>query len=97
MQPEGRIVSLFRNGEISQPKPSCIDTNTLPELIKDPHGRVARRVLDAGVDNVCTSIIAASRAAVRRAQGRSARLRRRAEELLAEIQVLPFGEPAGSE
>jgi tRNA(fMet)-specific endonuclease VapC len=37
-----------------------LDTNILSELIKDPHGAVAEKVLNAGPDNVCTSIIAAA-------------------------------------
>jgi tRNA(fMet)-specific endonuclease VapC len=74
-----------------------LDTNILSELIKDPHGRVARKVLDAGVDNVCTSIIAAAELRYGALKKRSTRLRRQAEELLAEIQVLPFDEPADAE
>ena len=74
-----------------------LDTNILSELINDPHGRVARKVLDAGVDNVCTSIIAAAELRYGTLKKRSTRLRRQAEELLAEIQVLPFDEPADAE
>jgi tRNA(fMet)-specific endonuclease VapC len=73
------------------------DTNILSELIKDPHGRVARKVLDAGVDNVCTSIIAAAELRYGALKKRSTRLRRQAEELLAEIQVLPLDEPVDAE
>jgi len=74
-----------------------LDTNILSELIKDPHGRVARKVLDAGVDNVCTSIIAAAELRYGALKKRSTRLRRQAEELLAEIQVLPLDEPVDAE
>lgn len=74
-----------------------LDTNILSELIKDPHGRVARKVLDAGVDNVCTSIIAAAELRYGALKKRSTRLRRQAEELLAEIPVLPLDEPVDAE
>jgi tRNA(fMet)-specific endonuclease VapC len=74
-----------------------LDTNILSELIKDPHGRVARKVLDAGVDNVCTSIIAAAELRYGALKKKSTRLRRQTEELLAEIQVLPFDEPVDAE
>jgi tRNA(fMet)-specific endonuclease VapC len=74
-----------------------LDTNILSELIKDPHGRVARKVLDAGSDNVCTSIIVAAELRYGALKKRSTRLRRQAEELLAEIQVLPLDEPVDAE
>jgi tRNA(fMet)-specific endonuclease VapC len=74
-----------------------LDTSILSELIKDPHGRVARKVLDAGVDNICTSIVAAAELRYGALKKRSTRLRRQAEELLAEIQVLPLDEPVDAE
>jgi tRNA(fMet)-specific endonuclease VapC len=74
-----------------------LDTNILSELIKDPHGDVAERVLKAGPDNVCTSIIAAAEVRYGALRKNSVRIRRKAEELLAEIQVLPFDQPADVE
>jgi tRNA(fMet)-specific endonuclease VapC len=74
-----------------------LDTNILSELIKDPHGAVAERVLKAGPDHVCTSIIAAAEVRYGAFRKNSVRIRRRAEELLTEIQVLPFDEPADVE
>jgi len=37
-----------------------LDTNIVSELVKNPAGRVARRVEEAGVANICTSIIVAA-------------------------------------
>ena len=74
-----------------------LDTNILSELIKDPHGRVARKMLDAGVDNVFTSVIAAAELRYGALRKGSTRLRKQVGELLAEIQVLPCDEPADVE
>jgi tRNA(fMet)-specific endonuclease VapC len=74
-----------------------LDTNILSELMNDPRGRIARKVLDAGVDNVCTSIIAAAELRYGALTKKSLRLRREVEELLDEIQVLSFDEPADAE
>jgi tRNA(fMet)-specific endonuclease VapC len=65
--------------------------------MNDPHGRLARKVLDAGVDNVCTSIIAAAELRYGALKKKSLRLRREVEKLLDEIQVLSFAEPADAE
>jgi tRNA(fMet)-specific endonuclease VapC len=54
-------------------------------------------VLDAGVENVCTSIIAAAELRYDALKKRSVRLRREVEELLSEILVLPFDDPADTE
>jgi len=39
-----------------------LDTNIISDLIKDPQGRAAQRIVNVGEDNICTSInIAAAR------------------------------------
>jgi tRNA(fMet)-specific endonuclease VapC len=74
-----------------------LDTNILSALIKDPHGRVAEKMLKAGPDNVCTSIIAAAELHYGAVKSKSIRIRRKVEELLSEIEVLPFDKPADVE
>lgn len=74
-----------------------LDTNVLSELVKDRHGHIGGKVLEAGVDNVCTSIIAAAELRFGALKKRSARIRREVEELLSEIEVLPFDDPADRE
>jgi tRNA(fMet)-specific endonuclease VapC len=74
-----------------------LDTNILSELVKNRHGRIAGKVLDAGVDNVCTSIVAAAELRYGALKKRSVRIRREVEELLSEILVLPFDDPADTE
>jgi len=74
-----------------------LDTNILSKLINDDSGRIASKVIAAGADNVCTSIIAAAELRYGALKKKSVRLRREVEELLAEMQVLPFDEPADAE
>jgi len=74
-----------------------LDTNILSKLINEDNDRIAKKVIDAGADNVCTSIIAAAELRYGALKKKSLRLRREVEELLAEMQVLPFEEPADAE
>ncbi len=74
-----------------------LDTNILSDLIRNPQGRAARRIAKAGEDNVCTSIIVAAELRYGCAKSGSARLRLAVEELLNEIDVLPFEAPADAD
>lgn len=74
-----------------------LDTNILSDLIRNPQGRAARRIAKAGEDNVCTSIIVAAELRYGCAKSGSARLRQAVEELLNEIDVLPFEAPADAD
>lgn len=71
-----------------------LDTNILSDLIRNPQGRAARRLAKVGEGNVCTSIIVAAELRYGCAKSGSARLRQAVEELLNEIDVLPFEAPA---
>jgi tRNA(fMet)-specific endonuclease VapC len=75
-----------------------LDTNVLSELIDDPHGRIAMKVLSFGPDNLCTSAIVAAELHYGVAKGRSLAHRRRVEELLwQELEVLEFNHRAAQE
>ena len=74
-----------------------LDTNILSDLIKNPQGRVARRIAKAGETSVCTSIIVAAELRYGCAKSGSAKLRKAVEDLLGEIDVLPFEVPADSD
>lgn len=74
-----------------------LDTNILSELIRNPQGKAARRIAKAGEDNVCTSIIVAAELRYGCAKSGSARLRKAVDELLGEIDVLPFEMPADAD
>lgn len=74
-----------------------LDTNILSDLIRNPQGKAARRIAKAGEASVCTSIIVAAELRYGCAKSGSAKLRNAVEELLAEIEVLPFDAPADAD
>ena len=71
-----------------------LDTNIVSELIRNPQGKAAKRIGRAGEDNICTSIIVAAELRYGCARSGSNRLRKAVEDLLGEINVLPFDVPA---
>ena len=71
-----------------------LDTNILSDLIRNPHGKAARRIAKVGENSVCTSIIVAAELRYGCAKSGSAKLRKAVEDLLGEINVLPFEAPA---
>jgi tRNA(fMet)-specific endonuclease VapC len=73
-----------------------LDTNIISDLIRNPQGRAAKRIAKAGDDNICTSIIVASELRYGCAKSGSERLLKAVEDLLGEIDVLPFDVPADS-
>jgi tRNA(fMet)-specific endonuclease VapC len=74
-----------------------LDTNILSDLIRNPQGRTARRIAKVGENNVCTSIIVAAELRYGCAKSGSMRLRKAVEDLLGEIDVLPFEAPADAD
>lgn len=71
-----------------------LDTNILSDLIRNPQGKAAKRIAKVGEDNVCTSIIVAAELRYGCARSGSRRLIAAVEELLSEIDILPFDVPA---
>jgi tRNA(fMet)-specific endonuclease VapC len=74
-----------------------LDTNIISDLIRNPQGRAAKRIAKAGEDNICTSIIVAAELRYGCAKSGSSRLLKAVEDLLGEINVLPFDVPADAE
>jgi tRNA(fMet)-specific endonuclease VapC len=74
-----------------------LDTNVISDLIRNPQGKTAKRIARAGEDRICTSIIVAAELRYGCAKRGSNRLTRAVENLLAEIDVLPFEAPADAE
>jgi tRNA(fMet)-specific endonuclease VapC len=74
-----------------------LDTNIISDLIKNPQGKAAKRIAKAGEDTICTSIIVAAELRYGCAKSGSERLLKAVEELLGEIDVLPFDVPADTE
>jgi tRNA(fMet)-specific endonuclease VapC len=74
-----------------------LDTNIISDLIRNPQGRAAKRIAKLGEDNICTSIIVAAELRYGCAKSGSKRLFKAVEDLLGEINVLPFEVPADTE
>ena len=74
-----------------------LDTNIISDLIRNPKGKTAKRVVDVGNDNVCTSIIVAAELRYGSVKSGSKRLLQLVEGLLGEIKVLSFETPADVE
>jgi tRNA(fMet)-specific endonuclease VapC len=71
-----------------------LDTNIISDLIRNPQGRAAQWIAKVGEDNICTSIIVAAELRYGCAKSGSKRLLKAVEDLLGEINVLPFDVPA---
>ncbi|HLH87611.1 MAG TPA: type II toxin-antitoxin system VapC family toxin [Xanthobacteraceae bacterium] len=71
-----------------------LDTNAISDLIRNPRGKVAKRVAKVGEDKVCTSIIVAAELRYGCSRSGSKRLLKALEDVLGEITVLPFDVPA---
>ncbi len=67
-----------------------LDTNILSELIRDPHGALAKRAVAEPDGSVCTSIIVACELRFGALRKGSALLAERVELLLSRLSVLPF-------
>jgi tRNA(fMet)-specific endonuclease VapC len=74
-----------------------LDTNIISDLIKNPKGKATRHIASVGEDNICTSIIVAAELRYGCAKKDSKRLLKAVEDLLGEIEVLPFDIPADVE
>src|SRR5665213_2512435 len=74
-----------------------LDTDVISDLMKNPSGKAAKRIARVGEDNICTSIIVAAELRYGCAKKGSDRLLKSVEDLLAEIDVLPFESPADAE
>jgi tRNA(fMet)-specific endonuclease VapC len=74
-----------------------LDTNIISDLIRNPKGKAAKRVAKVGDDAVCTSIIVAAELRYGCAKSGSSRLLKAVEDILEEINILPFDVPADAE
>ena len=74
-----------------------LDTNIVSDLIRNPQGKVAKRIAKLGEDNICTTIIVAAELRYGCAKSGSKRLLKAVEDLLSEMNVLPFEVPADTE
>jgi len=71
-----------------------LDTNIVSDLVRNPQGRIARRIAEVGEDAVCTSVIVAAELRYGAAKKASERLTVQLERVLTGLQILPLEEPA---
>ena len=71
-----------------------LDTNVVSDLVREPQGRVMRRIREVGEAQVCTSIIVAAELRYGAAKKGSRRLTAQLESVLGALEVLPFEAPA---
>jgi tRNA(fMet)-specific endonuclease VapC len=74
-----------------------LDTNIISDLIRNPQGKAAQRIAKVGEDSICTSIVVAAELRYGCAKNGSPRLQKSVDDLLDEIEVLPFEPPADLE
>jgi tRNA(fMet)-specific endonuclease VapC len=74
-----------------------LDTNIVSDLIRNPQGKAAQRIAKVGEDRVCTSVIVAAELRYGCAKTGSPRLTKAVNDLLTELDVLPFEIPAEAE
>lgn len=71
-----------------------LDTNILSDLVRNPQGRVTRRIREVGEARVCTSIIVAAELRYGATKKGSPGLTAQLEAVLGALEVLPFEAPA---
>ena len=71
-----------------------LDTNIVSDLIRNPQGKVAKRIGDVGEANVCTSIIVAAELRYGAVKKGSDRLTAQLDSVFGALEILPFEAPA---
>lgn len=67
-----------------------LDTNILSNLIRQPQGPIAGKIIRTGEARICTSIIVAAELRYGAARSGSAKLSRQVEAVLDAMDILPF-------
>lgn len=67
-----------------------LDTNILSDLVRNPQGKIARKIAKVGEATVCTSIIVACELRYGAAKKGSPRLSEQLEAILAPLEILPL-------
>ncbi len=71
-----------------------LDTNILSDLVRNPQGMVAQKIVSVGESAVCTSIIVAGELRFGARKLGSQRLSNQLNAILSAIEILPLEEPA---
>ena len=71
-----------------------LDTNIVSDLVRNPAGKVAKKIRKVGVEAICVSIICAAELRFGCAKRNSPRLTTIVEDLLTELNIVAFDAPA---
>lgn len=70
-----------------------LDTSVVSDLVRNPQGRVTRKIAEVGEEAIATSIVVSAEIRFGAAKRGSARLTAQVEAILAVMQVLPLEPP----
>ena len=70
-----------------------LDTNVISDMVRNPDGAAARRVVEVGDDALCTSAVVASELRYGLRKKGAVALARRVEAVLQEIVIVPYDAP----
>jgi len=82
---------------LTKPFRYLLDTNILSDLVRQPQGAVASRIVQAGEETICTSIIVASELRFGAEKSDSDKLTDRVDLILSAIEILSLESPADRE
>jgi len=71
-----------------------LDTNILSDLVRQPQGKIARKISSVGEQTICTSIIVAAELRYGAAKSGSRTLTDRVDLILSALEILPLEPPA---
>ena len=74
-----------------------LDTNIVSDLVRNPAGKVARKLRDVGEEAICVSIIVAAELRFGVMKNGSPGLKRKIEGILARVAIVPLEAPADVE
>jgi tRNA(fMet)-specific endonuclease VapC len=74
-----------------------LDTNIISELVRNPAGKVAKRIRKVGDENLCVSIITSAELRFGCIKRGSTPLTEVVEKILSELDILPFDQPADTD
>lgn len=70
-----------------------LDTNVISDLLRNPHGRAAKRIAEVDPDAICVSIITAAELRYGCAKKKSVKLLAHVEAVLESVQILALEVP----
>jgi tRNA(fMet)-specific endonuclease VapC len=82
---------------LTKPFRYLLDTNILSDLVRQPQGAVASRIVQAGEETICTSIVVAAELRFGAEKSDSDKLADRVELILSAIEILALESPADRE